>query len=133
ALGIVERLGGHALAVEVVGVYLADDAHQKISYREYLTGLEQSGITLVERSSKDGTLQLSLNPQSSIARLLAPTLDLLTLDERAVVEWAALLPPDMVPRRWLEHFLREDYAEFAAAAAAGEEHPSDAVFGRLEK
>ncbi|MBX7169188.1 MAG: TIR domain-containing protein [Pirellulales bacterium] len=102
AIEVVYQLGGHALALEVVAVYLAE--HPEWTYRRYRDHLREQGISLVEDTAKrnitDATA-LSLHVEQSLSELLAPTLNALTPLERLLVEHGALLPPDRVPIPWL--------------------------------
>ena len=63
---IVQRLGGHALAVEVVAVFLWKNPG--ISYRDYLTRLEQEGLAAVEGAGQDPLVTLSRHARNSSGR-----------------------------------------------------------------
>ncbi len=131
---IVDRLGRHALALEVVAVYLAE--HPQISYRDYYAGLVRDGIQIVEQAGATNVAEqaeLSLHVEQSLARLLAPTLKLLSAPERLAVEFAALLPPDHVPLPWLQALVAEDYRELAEPPATGVEHPFQALAAKLRR
>jgi hypothetical protein len=73
ALEIANRLGCHALAVEVVAVFLRENPC--VSYREFAHSLERDGITLLEGEvGPEARGRLAWHTESCIARLLAPTL-----------------------------------------------------------
>jgi tetratricopeptide (TPR) repeat protein len=134
AVAIVERLGGHALALEVVAVYLAE--HPAITYRQYLAGLEHEGVSLIEfaaATNQEQAAQLSMHVEQSLSKLLAPTLDLLSPAERSAVEFAALLPPDHVPLPWLATLLRADYLPLAGDPAPGRPDPLQELFDKLRR
>jgi tetratricopeptide (TPR) repeat protein len=105
ALEIVnDRLGGHALAVEAVGVYLRENPD--ITYRQLARTLEEEGVTLLEEEvGPEARGRLAWHTESCIARLLEPTLNALSPDERLAVEYASFLPPDNIPLPWLRALL----------------------------
>ncbi len=130
ALEIVSRrLGGHALAVEVVGVFMAE--HRFVSYRQLLEHLEREGIVVLEEEvgpeAAGGKIR---HAETCIARLLEPTLGSLKPEELRAVEYTAFLPPDNVPIPWLRHLL---LADFPALAQTGLIDPIAKIFQRLER
>jgi tetratricopeptide (TPR) repeat protein/8-oxo-dGTP pyrophosphatase MutT (NUDIX family) len=106
ALAIVHRLGGHALALEVVGVFLWKNP--EVSYRDYLARLEAEGIGAVEGAAGDERVELSRHPEKFIGRLLEPTLAKLTPVELRALEYASQLPADAAPLPWLQALLEQD-------------------------
>jgi tetratricopeptide (TPR) repeat protein len=110
ALALVHRLGGHALALEVVGVFLWKNP--EICYADYLARLEAEGAGAVEGAAKGTPVeQISRHPEKFIGRLLEPTLATLSAVEMRVLEYAARLPAEAVPLPWLEALVRKDMAE----------------------
>lgn len=109
AVAIVNRLGGHALAVEVVAVYLG--AHRSIRLKDYLNGLVDKGLSLKLGQAGDDPhvrARLSAAIQTDIGQLLEPTFVRLETDNplaMQALEWAALMPPDQVPWSWLRGLL----------------------------
>ena len=129
ALEVVRRLGGHALAVEVVAVFLRENPH--VSYREFAQSLEREGITLMEEQvGPEAQGRLAWHEESHIARLLEPTLGVLGAAELRAVEYAAFLPPDNVPLPWLRDLLRADFPDLARVGLVD---PLFAIFKRLER
>ena len=129
ALEIVGRLGGHALAVEVVAVYLRENPD--VSYRVFAEQLRRDGIELMDTTaSPQARGKLAWHAESCIARLLEPTLAALEPAEIRAVEYAALLPPDNVPLPWLRDLLM---ADFPGLAKAGLGDPFLSIFKRLER
>src|SRR5205085_3619061 len=107
ALALVHRLGGHALALEVVGVFLWKNP--EVTYWDYLARLEAEGAGAVEGAADVTPVELiSRHPEKFIGRLLEPTLALLTPAEMRALEYAAVLPPDMVALPWLEEMVVKD-------------------------
>jgi hypothetical protein len=130
ALEIAHRLGCHALALEVVGVYLREQ-QGKVSYRQFAEILKRDGVSMMEEKVGPRTQgKLEWHKESCIGRLLEPTLAELSDEERRAVEYAALLPPDNVPLPWLRALL---LAEFPDLAAQELEDPIDDIFRRLER
>ncbi len=129
ALEIVGRLGGHALAVEVVAVYLRENPD--VSYRVFAEQLRRDGIELIDTTaSPEARGKLAWHAESCIARLLEPTLVALAPAEIRAVEYAALLPPDSIPLPWLRDLLT---AEFPELNRNGLGDPVAKVFQRLER
>ena len=70
---IVHRLGGHALAMEVVAVFLRENP--EVSYRTFAQSLERDGIAIMEKEvAEDAEGRLAWHAETHIARLLEPTL-----------------------------------------------------------
>jgi TIR domain len=123
ALAIVGRLGGHALAVEVVAVYLRENPD--IPYRAFADSLERDGITLLdEEAGPEARGRLAWHTETCIARLLEPTLAALSPQELRAVEYASCLPPDNVPLPWLRDLLMADFPGLTKTAS---------LFLRLER
>lgn len=73
AVGIVNRLGGHALAVEVVAVYLGNN--RSILLQDYLNGLIRKGTSLKLGQAGDDPkvrARLAESIETNIAELLKP-------------------------------------------------------------
>ncbi|MDX2038038.1 MAG: toll/interleukin-1 receptor domain-containing protein [Isosphaeraceae bacterium] len=129
ALAIVGRLGGHALAVEVVGVFLQENPD--CSYRAFAESLERDGISLVdETAALEAEGRLAWHTETSIARLLEPTLAALAPDELRLVEYAALLPPDNLPFPWLRELMN---ADFPPPTRSGPIDPAEKRLQRLDR
>jgi tetratricopeptide (TPR) repeat protein len=129
ALEIVSRrLGGHALAVEVAGVFLSENPD--VSCRDFLEHLERDGITvLYDEAGPDAGTKLE-DAKTCIAWLLRPTLRLLKAAELRAVEYAAFLPPDNVPLPWLRDLLESDFPELNRAGLID---PISKILERLER
>jgi tetratricopeptide (TPR) repeat protein len=110
AVAIVNRLGGHALALEVVGVFLWKNPD--VSYGDYMARLEAEGIGAVEVAAEVSPVELiSRHPEKHIGRLLEPTLVTLSPPELRALEYAAQLPADTVPLLWLRALLERHMPE----------------------
>ena len=114
AVGIVNRLGGHALAVEIVAVYLGNN--RSIKLRQYLAGLISKGLTMkLGQAGDDPTVRARLGEaiETNISELLRPTFEKLDSENplaMRALEWAAFLPPDHVPWIWLRALVEQDHA-----------------------
>jgi len=110
ALRIVKLLGCHALALEVVAVYLWK--HPEVTYCHYLSRLESEGVfAALTGTSADRAVQLGEHSQKLIGPLLEPTLAGLSEAELRAIEYAALLCPDAVALPWLRELVAEDFAQ----------------------
>ena len=115
AVGIVNRLGCHALAVEIVAVYLGHN--MSISLKDYLAGMIRKGLSLkLDQAGDDSRVrsQLSEAIETNIGELLEPTFVRLEQENplaMRALQWAALMPPDDVPWSWLQTLLESEHGE----------------------
>ena len=127
ALEIVGRLGGHALGVEVVAVYLRENP--QVTYRAFAEGLQRDGVELMDTTAgPEARDRLAWHTETCIRRLLEPTLASLSPAELRTVEYAALLPPDNVPLPWLRERLAADFPDRNGSAPSREgEAPAEPI------
>ncbi len=110
ALRIAGMLGGHALALEVVAVFLWK--HPDVSYEDYLARLEREGIfQAMTGTGQDRLVTLSEHPEALIGALLEPTLCSLADAELRVLEYAAFLAPDSVALPWLRALVADEFPD----------------------
>jgi tetratricopeptide (TPR) repeat protein len=129
ALEVVRRLAGHALALEVVGVFLRENP--ATSYRTFAKSLEDDGVMLLETVvGPEAKGRLEWHAESCVAQLLKPTLTGLSLAERRAVEYAAQLPPDEIPLSWLRALLLKDMPDLQQKGLVD---PVAKAFTRLER
>ena len=121
AARIVARLGGHALALEVVAVFLAQNP--EIPYPKYLQRLEAQGLGALDEAGGDPLVQLRRNPVKLLGPLLEPTLAALSPSETRALEYASLLPPDRIAIPWLRELTGKEFAHLAADPAPGSPDP----------
>ncbi len=130
ALEIVNRLAGHALAIEVVGVYLRMK-QGKISYRFFAESLKKDGISMLDdKVGPQVPEEAKWHKQSCIAKLLEPTLAALRDEERRTLEYAAQLPADTIPIPWLQELIQADFPDLPAVAI---DYDLTTLFAKLEK
>ena len=104
---IVRRLGGLALAVELVAAFLA--AHPGASYENTAAVL---GLEQLESMATDTSAQLRRhNHERRLTAVLVPSIEGLKPAERLVLEMAAFLPADVVALPWLKELLAAELPE----------------------
>jgi tetratricopeptide (TPR) repeat protein len=102
---IAKRLGGFALAVELVAAWLA--AHPGSSYAGLADGL---GLEDLETISVDRDVTLRRHDhERRLSAVLGPVLRALSPAELRAVEYAAFLPPDQVVLPWLKPLVQADF------------------------
>jgi tetratricopeptide (TPR) repeat protein len=125
ARGIVRRLGGFALAVELVATYLA--AHPSASYAGLEVGL---GLDDLDTIAEDQDIKLRRhNQERRLGAILSPLLDSLSLAERLTIEYASILAPDHVALPWLKVLVTQVFPELAQQTRFGD--PWEELCGRL--
>src|ERR1035438_6816505 len=102
---IVKRLGGFALAVELVAAWLAE--HEGSNYQA-LAG--RIGLEDLETMAGDEKVALqSHNHERRLTAVLGPVLASLGEEELCVMEVAACLPPDTIALPWLKALVEEEF------------------------
>lgn len=112
ALAIVQRLGRHSLAVALVGAYLG--SYPDISYRDFADQLREQGIgvALDFVGLNELVQNLIAHPVTLIGPLFEQSVARLSPLVLRTLEYATLLPPDLVPLAWLQQLVEQD-AEMA--------------------
>ena len=122
---IVKRLGGFALAIELVAAGL--EAHPSATYAGVADGL---GLEDIDALAEDQDIELRRhNHERRLRAVLAPALEALEPPERRALEYAALLPPDQIPLPWLGELVTADFPELAQTGRWG--NPWDELCERL--
>ncbi len=116
AYQIAERLGGHALALNIVGAY---QRWKKESYPRMLAFIDKLGLPLLNQAGREiEGAKIGLDSQyqeSVLERLLEPTLNDLACQSPAAyqaLQFAALCPPDNVPLPWLVALMSAENPEW---------------------
>jgi len=124
---IVRRLGGFALAVELVAAWLL--THPGSTYAQIVEGL---GLGDLEQIAASDDVELRRhNHQRRLSAVLSPVLHRLRPAERRTMEYAALLPPDQVPLPWLKTLVVAEFRELAQPGRRSD--PWDDLCGRLAR
>ncbi|BCM94241.1 hypothetical protein IAD21_06144 [Abditibacteriota bacterium] len=126
---IVERLGAHTLAVEVVGVYLWQTPD--VNYEGYLARLQYEGLEALDGVGRDENIELSRHHESVLSDLLTPTLDRLKPAENIALEFAALLPHEHIAIPWLRALAGQNLPELTATPKPGYPDPWRQIERRL--
>jgi tetratricopeptide (TPR) repeat protein len=108
ALSIVNRLGRHALAVALVGAFLG--SYPDVSYARFSSDLAAHGIGLaLDAVGPDEKVRnLIEHPAKLIGDLFEQSVARLTPLALRALEYAAFLPPDLVPLAWLKELVSGD-------------------------
>ena len=127
---IARELGGFALAVESVAIYLG--LHPDIRPADYLARLRAEGLTGVDALPADADVAAQMQHRDKQLRLvLDQTLAKLTPAERTALDYAALLPPDNIPWPWLRALVAQEHPE-ALTKRPGYDDPWQTLRRRLE-
>jgi tetratricopeptide (TPR) repeat protein len=121
ALELVKLLGGFTLAVEVVAVHLGERAG-RVTCAAFLQRMKKEGLAGLD-SAALATKKGIKHGEKLIGATLKPTLDLLSEQERLVLSYAALLPPDTIPLPWLRFLASKDFPELGIDAEPGYDDP----------
>jgi tetratricopeptide (TPR) repeat protein len=124
---IVRLLGGFTLAVETTALYLGQN--RDVQCRGFLDRLRKEGLQGLDAVAGDA--ETTLHGEQRLGATLQPTLERLSLEEREVLAFAALLPPDTVPVLWLRELTKERYPVLGVDAETGYSSPWDRVVHRL--
>src|SRR5262249_13155513 len=142
---IVAGMGGHALSLEVVGVYVwqRNRTEPGFGYRVYLEWMTRKGLlSALEGAAQWDKVQLSLNVEKVVSRLLGPTLKVLAdagqgaipgLGEAAerALQYSALLPADWVVLPWLKELVGTEFPAAVTRAELWEPDPWGEIEARL--
>lgn len=121
AAGIVRRVGGLALALEVIGVDLA--RNPEITYKAYLAGMIRKGLLFkLEESGERVAGQIDA-AVTLMTELYAPTLDRLPPLALRILEYAACLPKDAIPLDWVRTAIQNDAEVAGLAIRNGDDEP----------
>ncbi len=109
ATQIVRRLGGHALGLEVVAVFLWTTP--EVSYANYLVRLQREGLGAMDTVGREDAVKLSRHTEKLLGCLLEPTLAGLGLAEIRALEYAAFLPAEHVALPWLRALVGAEFPD----------------------
>jgi len=120
---IVKLLGGFTLAVEVVALYLYE-RKGRITCEAFLELLKKEGIFKVsDIVGKKTKAKTSIDHTKLVSATLAPTLDILSVEEKLILKYASLLPSDSIPVSWLREMVIKKYKKFSLNAEPGLDDP----------
>ncbi len=113
ARGLVRRLGGFTMAVELAAAYLM--VHAEATYRSLAAVI---GLEELEGIAADTDVELRRHQEKRLTAVLGPVLNGLGDAERQVMEMAAFLPPDAVALPWLRALLEGETPEVLVPVGA---------------
>ncbi|MDX2103496.1 MAG: toll/interleukin-1 receptor domain-containing protein [Alphaproteobacteria bacterium] len=112
ARAIVDHLGGFTLLVELVGTYL--QVNRSVNYQDYLTRLQQERLFAVDALPHQTPVAARIrHREQQLAVILDQTLATLSDYERAVLDTAALFPPDQIIVDWLRAVVMQHHRHLA--------------------
>ena len=129
ANAITFQLGGHPLALTMVGVYLTNK--EDMSYAIQLQWLEDEGIEALDIMSEGISLDDYAKPVPT--QIFGQVFSLLSPVEMRVLEYAALLPPDSIPLPWIFELLKEDFPEIVPDPQKPYRNPWNDLVLKLER
>ena len=106
AAAIVRRVGGLAIALEVIGVDLED--RSEISYHSYLRAMIEKGLLFKLDQSGARAAGQTDAAVTLMTELYAPTLDRLPPLALRILEYAACLPKDGIALDWIRTAIVDD-------------------------
>ena len=110
-------LDGFTLAVEIAAVYLHDQ-NGYISCADYLNMLQRDGLVASVEYAGDKS-KTAINHTKLITATLKPTLELLSNEEKLILNYASLLPPESIPVVWLKALVTAQYPELGEDVLPG--------------
>ncbi|MEX2216138.1 MAG: toll/interleukin-1 receptor domain-containing protein, partial [Phycisphaeraceae bacterium] len=129
ATAIVNLLGGHPLACEVVAVHLRE--HPKITCAQYLVRMSKDLMEALGGAGGDAKVALARNPAKFLGPLLAPTLESLQGAASCAIDFASFMHPDQVPLPWLRDLVQAAHPDLLPTVEPGHDDPWDDAVARL--
>ncbi len=124
AVEIVRRLGGFALAIELVAGRLL--VRKSVTYRGILQNL---GLESLDKYAEDRDVVLQRhNHEKRLEQVLRPTLAELSPAALCLLRFAALLPPDRIVLPWLRDLVLQHYPELAEPGLDGEDQWTELIY-----
>ncbi len=124
AVEIVQRLGGFALAIELVAGRLL--VRKTVTYRGILQNLGLEMLDIIA-GYQDVVLQRH-NHEKRLEQVLKPTLAELSPAALCLLRFAALLPPDRIVLPWLRYLVLQHYPELAEPGLDGEDQWTELIY-----
>jgi len=129
AHGIARLLGGFTLAIEAAAVYLGQNA-ARVVCAGFQARLEREGLGGLKVAVSDPSIRVQ-HDEKRLSVTLKPTLDRLSLPEKLVLTYAALLPADFVVLPWLRPLAAQEFPELGQDVEPGYPDPWKKLLGKL--
>ncbi|MEE9129188.1 MAG: tetratricopeptide repeat protein [Phycisphaerales bacterium] len=125
---VVDFFDGLAVGVNVVGVYMA--INTTASWQKLKTNLEEGGFAAI--NAIEAAAGGELNYDKRVEAIFKETMSQLPEPEQRALQYAALMPPDVVVRGWLWDLLEKDN-DVQVPPSPGYDRPAEAVVESLIK
>ncbi len=102
-LKIVESLGAHALSLQLAGAFLREN--EDVSYEDFAAELMSEGVLNVLEQTTDVAKNIDYSAFKSIEKLVLPSLEKCSPEEKTALQLIALLAPDSVIGPWIQETL----------------------------
>jgi hypothetical protein len=124
------RLGGHPLALTMVGTYLKNK--KTISYAIQLKWLKDKGIGALDQIGKGGQIRLDYaHPVPT--DIFDQVFSLMSGAEMRVLEYAAISPPDSIPLPWIFELIKNEFPEIVPDPETPFSDPWNDLMQKLER
>ncbi len=98
-LDIIHFLGGHALSLQLAGAFLREN--NDISYADFAHELMDEGMLAVLEQTSEAAINVDYRAFSGIAKLILPTIEKCSEEEKTALQMIALLAPEGVIDLWI--------------------------------
>ncbi len=104
---IIRSLGAHALSIQLGGAFLREN--EDISYEDFATELSSEGVLSVLEHTTEVAKNINYTALQSIEKLILPSLEKFTPEEKNALQLMALLAPENVIAPWIQEALEMLY------------------------
>ncbi len=106
-LKIIESIGAHALSLQLAGAFLREN--EDVSYEDFAAELMSEGVLNVLEQTTDVVKNIDYSAFKSIEKLVLPSLEKCSPEEKTALQLIALLAPDSVIGPWIQETLEIFY------------------------
>ncbi len=102
-LKIIESLGAHVLSLQLAGAFLREN--EDVSYEDFAAELMNEGVLNVLEQTTDVAKNIDYSAFKSIEKLVLPSIEKCSPEEKSALQLIALLAPDNVIAPWIQNAL----------------------------
>ncbi len=102
-ISIIRNLGAHALSIQLAGAFLREN--EDISYEDFASELTSEGVLSVLEYTTEVAKNINYSVFQSIEKLILPSLEKFTPEEKTAAQLIALLAPESVIAPWIQEAL----------------------------